>query len=635
MSNTNPPPAPVVELGLSDGPLAATPSWTDVSRRVQHWDTSRVRDEMTGKFQTGTATIVLLNSDRALEPYYSGGLGLRRRRPVRIRWADGTPCWRGVVDKVELAYGAGGKVGVATLHCIDLLGYLATVQLKSPYAEAVLADSPLLYYRFDESSGSVALDSSGNGTNATYSTAGVSLGQTALTLDDAGHSVQFADAGTGQVAGSYFLPPGAYTLEGWIKATLPTAPLFAFYAYGPSRATTVMVGGGGTPSLQCNTYTPSQAYEFLGSRPLADGTAHHWALVQPNSLDPSTWQLYVDGVLDSGSTFATVATSVQWQPLGVWVVGFGGQGTTSQATLDEWAYYGRALTAAQVAAHYAAGSQALSGQTSGARVAALAAYANVPPALVNSVGGSSVLTDAGDLGKAQVLSVLRQVEVTEAGGLFCARDGTITLRPRTSAQGGRTASTTPQLTLAAPLWAEPGGLTLADPSDQVVNTATVTPRNSGPVTIADPQSAATVGEVSSSLATYAPGEGTYRAQYEVWRRSNPSALWATGVVLKHRAEALALELWDRVTLSFSPPGGGAALAQDALVTGISHSWDVLAQTLTTTLALNPLEAQTFARWDVGTWAGRSDSLWGSALWGAATWGPQSQATDATTARWFF
>src|SRR4051812_1334419 len=54
--------------------------------------------------------------------------------------------------------------------------YLEERNLLSYYSSAVLALSPIAYYRLGESSGTTAADSSGNGLNGTYN-GGVTLGQ--------------------------------------------------------------------------------------------------------------------------------------------------------------------------------------------------------------------------------------------------------------------------------------------------------------------------------------------------------------------------------------------------------------------------------------------------------------------------
>lgn len=62
----------------------------------------------------------------------------------------------------------------------------------SAYAAAVLQDNPLLYYRFADTSGTTATDSSGNGRNGTYVST-VTLNQTGATTD--GNKAVYCDPG--------------------------------------------------------------------------------------------------------------------------------------------------------------------------------------------------------------------------------------------------------------------------------------------------------------------------------------------------------------------------------------------------------------------------------------------------------
>jgi hypothetical protein len=56
------------------------------------------------------------------------------------------------------------------------------------YEDTVLSDSPLAYWRVDESSGTVAHDITGNGNDATY-TGGVTLGSSGALLNDSDTAV--------------------------------------------------------------------------------------------------------------------------------------------------------------------------------------------------------------------------------------------------------------------------------------------------------------------------------------------------------------------------------------------------------------------------------------------------------------
>lgn len=67
---------------------------------------------------------------------------------------------------------------------------------SDPYSQAVLADSPLGFWRLDETPGAVAYDSSGNGNNATI-TGGVTLNQSGALVCDPSEGAMVFDGSTG------------------------------------------------------------------------------------------------------------------------------------------------------------------------------------------------------------------------------------------------------------------------------------------------------------------------------------------------------------------------------------------------------------------------------------------------------
>jgi Concanavalin A-like lectin/glucanases superfamily len=160
------------------------------------------------------------------------------------------------------------------------------------YKKTVLADGPTAYYRLDESSGTVANDSSGNGYNAQLS-GSVTLSQSSLIVGDSDASILFNGV-TGMISLPYNLNPStwsAITLEYWIKIT---------------------------------------------------SGAHHVAI----TADSTSTTLYIDGtVYTSGGSGDEV----------IFDQGIYYAGSFSNGTLDEIALYNKKLTLAQIATHYYAG----------------------------------------------------------------------------------------------------------------------------------------------------------------------------------------------------------------------------------------------------------------------------------------
>jgi hypothetical protein len=84
-------------------------------------------------------------------------------------------------------------------------------QSPDPYSQAVLADSPVAYYRLDESAGPTLCDSSTSANNGTYNSTGITYGAaSALASGDPAISADGASTTT-EVRQSGADPSG----EGW------------------------------------------------------------------------------------------------------------------------------------------------------------------------------------------------------------------------------------------------------------------------------------------------------------------------------------------------------------------------------------------------------------------------------------
>ena len=102
------------------------------------------------------------------------------------------------------------------------------------YSSEVLTDSPLLYWRFEETSGTSAADSSGNGKTGTY-VSSPTLGATGLISD----GVAVGLNGSGQ----YVYGPASetttsttqFSAEAWFKTTSSSAMLVGMRQIGSGR----------------------------------------------------------------------------------------------------------------------------------------------------------------------------------------------------------------------------------------------------------------------------------------------------------------------------------------------------------------------------------------------------------------
>jgi len=219
---------------------------------------------------------------------------------------------------------------------------------EADYASEVLADSPTAYWRLDETSGSTAADSSGNGNTGTY-TGSPSLGATgALAFETPNLATDF-DGSNDYVDLSFNLNPAntSLTIELWANAeTISTTA-------GP-----VLIqqdGSNGRALLQVDKDSGEYATFLGGSQILSGVTAQtgqwtHIVLVfERTSGSSGSVQWYFDGQ-PQGSPVNINAES----ETGGWLIGRH-KSTGNQfwdGRIDEVAIYESALSSARVQAHY-------------------------------------------------------------------------------------------------------------------------------------------------------------------------------------------------------------------------------------------------------------------------------------------
>ena len=220
----------------------------------------------------------------------------------------------------------------------------------SPYENAVLADRPIAYYRFEETSGTIAADSSGNGMDGVLrAPAALAMGVPSAT-QNLGSTLQFM--------GGYVEIPdlGAHpqtTVEGWL--------LFNSNTHDCCSAI-LAAHGWSTGLLHLNLARAGNVLEHAvngdanvivqNSDSLTPGTWYHFVITN----DPAAREtrFYLNGVLvdDRGDhSSQTVKLGAGGAQIGAW-------GGTRQfdGHLDEIAIYDTILSAERVQAHFAAAS---------------------------------------------------------------------------------------------------------------------------------------------------------------------------------------------------------------------------------------------------------------------------------------
>jgi len=230
--------------------------------------------------------------------------------------------------------------------------YVATFSgsSSSRYRDAVLADTPLGYWRLGESSGTTAADVSGNGRAGTYVNT-PTLGSPGLLSSDADTSVTFngvdehvsiADAPVWQLTGDL-------TIEALINMTggHNYRTIVAKHRGSDDTSTFEFRVYSGASKLQFVQKTTSGTFMTIASQTLVNpGTTYHVAVTKQGT----TVRLYIDGILDKTATFSgAVAANVSPARIGMrdGTKAFGGR-------IDEVAIYGHALSGSRIGAHVAA-----------------------------------------------------------------------------------------------------------------------------------------------------------------------------------------------------------------------------------------------------------------------------------------
>lgn len=219
----------------------------------------------------------------------------------------------------------------------------------SVYRAAVLADTPVGYWRLDETTGTTAHDESGNGRDATYVGA-FTLGQPGALAGDPDPAVQL-DGATGEVdVGSVFdfAPSLPFSFEAWVKPTTIDATYRHVVTKMQYTSTffpldgTYVVFVQGSPTLGFERWADAGTELAVESTTFtAVGT---WAHVVA-TFDGTTGTLYVNGAsVAAGTSLGGIAANSI--PL-AW-------GNLFAGSIDEVAVYDHALAQARVTAHYQA-----------------------------------------------------------------------------------------------------------------------------------------------------------------------------------------------------------------------------------------------------------------------------------------
>ena len=234
---------------------------------------------------------------------------------------------------------------------------LTVIDTASPYAAAVLADNPLVYYRFDETSGRIAYDTSTNNFDGSYFNVGHQPGASsnlgaAAVFDGASSTVAVPALALDPYSPSY----SQLTIEVWVNVTSFDNPdgfacLFNHDGWNIG-ALHMHVNPGNRWEFSVRGTQPVDHYVGDPVQPGLLTTNSWYHLVAVYDADAGTLLRYVNGQLVTNITYdATVPIDLSYLAhVGAW----GGNSRYYNGLLDELAIYPAALTQERVMAHYQA-----------------------------------------------------------------------------------------------------------------------------------------------------------------------------------------------------------------------------------------------------------------------------------------
>jgi hypothetical protein len=232
---------------------------------------------------------------------------------------------------------------------------VATLSFPAPatksYAETVMDDSPVGYWRLGETSGEIAEDSAGD--NDGFLLNGVVLGQPGALSDDPNTAAGFdPDLQTKiDVPWSDALNPPEFTIEAWANVTGGAghrSPVTS-RGDGPQRGYIFYAEPGNTWQFWIGSSEPA-GWVILQGPPVQNGIYAHLV----GAYDGTTLSFYVNGVLAATAT-AVLAVNDS-SPLRIGAGATEGDGNFFFAgDVDEVALFNTALSEERIIAHYVAG----------------------------------------------------------------------------------------------------------------------------------------------------------------------------------------------------------------------------------------------------------------------------------------
>ncbi|MET0998255.1 MAG: signal peptidase I [Marmoricola sp.] len=283
----------------------------------------------------------------------------RRVRPVR---SSRTNRRRRVLAAVTVSVIAVGAVGGPADAAFKQLAKnpVSTLNAAStfyPYKSEVNGDSPYLYWRLDETSGTAIADSSGGTSRpGTLLAQTYSLAQTGALAETPNRAIDFTVASI--TSNTSHTGPATFSVEAWVKTGSSNGGRILGFGDGSGA------NASSTVDRQLYLGPNGRVYFGIGSakttimstKVVNNNAWHH--VVGTYVAGTNGMKLYVDGVLQGQNRATPVLTNGYWRAGAEGMSGWNGNpGQFYDGLLDELAVYTDVLTPTEVAAHYEVGTE--------------------------------------------------------------------------------------------------------------------------------------------------------------------------------------------------------------------------------------------------------------------------------------
>ncbi len=309
------------------------------------------------------------------------------------------------------------------------------------YGSAVVADGPALFWRFDEASGSTAVDAGGAAGDGTYFN-GYTLGQTGA-LPIANKAAQFDGNHAFVSSNDTFDNPTTYSEEAWFKTT--TTRGGKIIGFGDNRTDS-------SGSYDRHVYMQDDGHVVFGAYTGALET-----ITTPGSYNNGQWhhvvatqsgngmKLYLDGdLIGTNPNPGAQSYTGHWKVAGdnTW----NSSSPYFDGTIDEAAVYLKELSSSRVSAHYAAAQPAPNAKPKAAFDSTKAGLTVTTDGSTSSDTDGSIVNYAWDFGDGWTTAGVDQKTASHT----YATAGTKTITLKVTDDDGDTDTVSHDVTVVAP-----------------------------------------------------------------------------------------------------------------------------------------------------------------------------------------